>query len=342
MTPRGRLLMVTELRARDASGAALRFDGLRRAAEDHFDVETYEVPSRSQAPLLLRNRPGELGRSLVDRADGCTVVYLSGLAMAPLLRHLREHATVLDMCDDWRLQWEHTSRLGRLSRQVLEKEAGSASVWTFISARDARRLTSSNKHATALVPSGIPPELLQMPPPDENALGLAWLSDWSYGPNADGLAFYLREVAPLVAGGEIVTLYGPHPPGLEVSPHARYAGFAPSLASAYGGARAVLALMSYGSGVKTKVVEGLAAGRVVITTPEGAAGLPGSNALLVCRSADDVVAALGRVQRMQAEELADLAARGRRSMQTMTWEAAGQALRAACLQAMTTTGKTPR
>jgi glycosyltransferase involved in cell wall biosynthesis len=61
----------------------------------------------------------------------------------------------------------------------------------------------------------------------------------------------------------------------------RFAGWTDSLVDQYEDARLVIAPLFSGGGTKLKVLEGMAAGRPVVTTPIGAEGLPAAAGLRV-------------------------------------------------------------
>ncbi len=97
-------------------------------------------------------------------------------------------------------------------------------------------------------------------------------------PNVDALDWLLSDIWPRVralapaarlrvAGRVAESRPGPWPEGAEA------VGFVPDLAPEYAGAAVVLAPIRFGSGVKIKLVEGLAHGLPAVATPEGAEGL---------------------------------------------------------------------
>lgn len=102
-------------------------------------------------------------------------------------------------------------------------------------------------------------------------------------PNVDALHWLLAEIWPRVraldpaarlrvAGRVAESHAGPWPEGAEA------VGFVPDLGPEYAGAAVVLAPIRFGSGVKIKLVEGLAHGLPAVATPVGAEGvgaLPG-------------------------------------------------------------------
>jgi glycosyltransferase involved in cell wall biosynthesis len=97
-------------------------------------------------------------------------------------------------------------------------------------------------------------------------------------PNVDALGWLLAEIWPRVrrarpearlrvVGRVAASFAGPWPEGAEP------VGFVEDLGPEYAGAAAVLAPIRFGSGVKIKLVEGLAHGLPAVATPAGAEGL---------------------------------------------------------------------
>jgi hypothetical protein len=92
------------------------------------------------------------------------------------------------------------------------------------------------------------------------------LADWRYGPNARGLDVLVQEVAPVLGTRLVIAGRGSEPVG--------GLGFVQDLDSLYDGAALVVSPVVSGAGTQLKVVEAVTRGRVVVTTPYGAASLP--------------------------------------------------------------------
>ncbi len=195
--------------------------------------------------------------------------------------------------------------------------------------------------ASYVVPNGIHPRLsaieLEAPPEDGY---LAWLADWIYPPNQESLRWFVREVAPLLPDDALarVRLFGHGEPWATVDADedsARAAavmgrgGFVEELADVYRGARAVVAPVTRGAGMNNKVLEPLAAGRDLLTTPVGVRGL--SDAVRGgVRLAEDGPTFARELEEMLREPWDRARAeRARASVSAMSWERSGQEMNAA-------------
>ncbi len=143
-------------------------------------------------------------------------------------------------------------------------------------------------------------------PPSEAPRRVLFLASWAYPPNAQAGRFLVREVLPrlraavpgvdlVLAGGgaaEALELDAAHPPEGVVLP-----GFVPDLDPLYDQATCVVVPLLTGSGSPLKLIEALAHGVPVVTTPRGAAGVDGEagHDYLVADGPDGLTQALSGV-----------------------------------------------
>ena len=122
-------------------------------------------------------------------------------------------------------------------------------------------------------------ELRVRVPPAQTRTGVLFVGGFEHGPNVDGALILVRDVMPLVwreLGDVLVTIVGDSvPPEVQslASPLVDVAGWVADLDPLIDSARALVAPLVYGAGVKGKVTQSLAAGLPVVTTPIGAEGL---------------------------------------------------------------------
>jgi glycosyltransferase involved in cell wall biosynthesis len=113
----------------------------------------------------------------------------------------------------------------------------------------------------------------------EAAAAPVFVGALDYKPNLDSLAYYQREVFPALkaAGGTPVLHHiGNAPPPLRrlfSAQVVRFEGYVADLAARLRAAAFFVAPIVSGTGIKTKVLEAMAAGVPVVTTPEGVSGL---------------------------------------------------------------------
>lgn len=119
--------------------------------------------------------------------------------------------------------------------------------------------------------------------PVDQRKGLLFVGGFEHPPNADAAVYLIREVMPLVwnlLGDVSVTIIGSSvPPEVEklASSRVDVRGWVEDLEPLLQSARALVAPVRFGAGVKGKITQGLAAGLPVVTTPVGAEGLGGSD-----------------------------------------------------------------
>jgi len=124
-------------------------------------------------------------------------------------------------------------------------------------------------------------------------------------PNADGLLWFLREVLPLVRAdhpGAAVDLIGARPPAAIAKVAARAEavtlhGYVPDLAPLLARAAAVIVPVRAGSGVRVRILEGLARGLPLVATAAACQGLDFRHGrdLLIADTPADFAAAVSRL-----------------------------------------------
>ena len=116
-------------------------------------------------------------------------------------------------------------------------------------------------------------------PAPSAATGVVFVGGFEHPPNLDAAVMLVRDVMPLVwrelddVRGHDRRLGPAARGGRAASPRVRVAGWVPDLDPLLDRARAMVAPLTYGAGLKGKVTQALAAGLPVVTTPVGAEGL---------------------------------------------------------------------
>lgn len=237
--------MAARVRAVLASG---RFDAV--VVEHDFAMAwANRVPASLPAGLMLHNTTWQMLAEQAAAADGVRRAAATAEA-ARFRRHVRRHA----------------SRYG----------------WACaVSADDAAEASARLGRSVAVVPNGADTARLAAVPAGPGTCGsLFFAGTLSYPPNAEAAEWIVREaLGPIQAAcpAAHLTIAGRGAPpsvlALASVPGVEVAGWVPDIAAALADAAVVVVPLQSGGGTKLKVLEALAAGRPVVTTSVGAAGI---------------------------------------------------------------------
>jgi glycosyltransferase involved in cell wall biosynthesis len=183
---------------------------------------------------------------------------------------------------------------------------------------DVRKLSD---RPIVAIPNGVDTSALPPAPPEPDGAEplLLFAGTLSYRPNAEAAEWLLRKVWPRVreahpsARLEIVGRGAPAEVQRLIDERVSLPGFVPNIADRYAQAAVVTVPLLSGAGTKLKLLEGLASGRPVVSTPLGAQGVDVRHGehLLLAEGADSFAAAIIDLlgdSRVRSE----LAAHGRR------------------------------
>jgi glycosyltransferase involved in cell wall biosynthesis len=205
------------------------------------------------------------------------------------------------------------------------------------SAEDERRLLEVIPGArTAVIPNAADVDYYQPrpadPPPDGRTL--VFFGGLPYAPNADGVIYFVQKIWPRVAQAHPEARFkiiGGSPPRslqLLAGPRVELTGFVPDLRPHLAEAAAVVVPLRLGGGTRLKIVEAMAMGKAIVSTPLGAEGIdavPGRDLLIEDRPeafADAVNRLLG-----DPELAARISQSARRlAVQRYSWGGAARAL----------------
>jgi hypothetical protein len=157
----------------------------------------------------------------------------------------------------------------REAETVLESDAA-----ILVSPREAAVLAARTGGANIGV---CPPYAPDLPPPGPWPAGeprFAFVGSPKYAPNAQALRLFDAALGRLAASGirPAASAYGEPDPGLKLG-HIAVGGFAPDLGDALRPGTIMVAPITAGTGVKTKILDAMARGVPVITTALGLEGL---------------------------------------------------------------------
>jgi len=160
------------------------------------------------------------------------------------------------------------------------------------SAEDERRLLEVIPGVrTTVIPNAADVDYYQPrrtdPPPDGRTV--VFFGHLSYAPNVDGVIYFLEEIWPRVAEAHPearLKLIGGRPSRslqLLAGPRVELTGFVPDLRPHLAAATAVVVPLRLGGGTRLKIVEAMAMGKAIVSTPLGAEGIkavPGRDLLI--------------------------------------------------------------
>jgi glycosyltransferase involved in cell wall biosynthesis len=339
------LASVTEVEAplttAPSSRLRRRVDDLRRVLVDRQPSEV--VDSRGRMALI---RP--LIDRLLDEPPGFDVVCVEHHGLAPLLPPRRQQPWVMSMqylpsevaahkrsvAPSRRTTW----LLGREHANAARRERWIADHYDLVltcSPDDARRFPGPS----TMVPNGVDADRLR-PTPLPAAPRLVLTATLDYFPNVDGAVWFCDEVLPKVRAdvpGVTLDLVGRSPVAeVEalgsregVSVHADVPEIRPYLERA----RVAVVPIRVGSGTRLKALDAMAAGRPVVGTTIGLAGLDlvdGGDAVFADDASSMATAIVGLLREDDRAER--IASAGRRTVDDrVRWDRIGEAFVAALL-----------
>lgn len=237
------------------------------------------------------------------------------------------------MWDWWRRQFRVAPRPVALARWLTYRAweprlAREVDCCVFMSERDMRLVAAvAPLKSRLVVPVGVELGALAPLPEEPEVL---FVGNLAHLPNRQAVEWLLRHIWPALRArvpGVRLTIVGREPAAdlarMAQAAGVELAGDAPDVRPYYDRARAVIAPIRSGGGIRVKILEALAMGRPVVTTRLGAEGLPlepGEHALFA-DSADEVAAQVARL--LSDRALAEgLAANGRALVaREFGWEA---------------------
>ncbi|MDP6349000.1 MAG: glycosyltransferase family 4 protein, partial [Chloroflexota bacterium] len=185
--------------------------------------------------------------------------------------HQRLAASDEDGVAGWRRAYSlaQMALLRRYERRVLPQ----CDIVTCPGAADLASLRElAPKANLAVVASGVGIEALaKVPAPPNNPIAL-FVGDLDYRPNRQAAEWLLEQVAPAVWEGVPEARFvfvgpGRRPDARDTGGRITFTGYVDDVAPHLAAARVIVAPLRSGGGIKLKVLEGMAAGRAVVTTP---------------------------------------------------------------------------
>lgn len=265
----------------------------------------------NRKPLLVNlYRHGKMRRKLMEVALQYDAVVLGSLGTAHYCMDLQAARanTYLDLTDSpsmnldneaalssgWRRLW---AQLNASRMRRLETLWRAAVPTAFISEADRGFLPCGDK-PSAIVSNSVAPVPQEMLCTHENAARLLFVGQMSYAPNITAMRRFVAEVLPRVAAtvaevrlhivgsgaGDDIRELGRRDRRVVVE------GYVENLGVCYREAGIFVAPMYSGSGIQNKILQAMAAGCCVVTTPIGAEGLDATTDAFVVAGSDEEMA----------------------------------------------------
>ena len=269
-----------------------------RALRATFD-DVYLVPVRKPVAALRGFMEGITGRGDAPAIAGALriasdsgpfdVAHVRQLPMAAYARHLPAGPRLLELIDAETLQTRRlidprrprTRVRHALARRVERLATRPFGMVTTIAEADAAVIRKLAPHATvAVVPNGVDADWFRPLPIDEEPNLVVFHGAMSFAPNESAAAWMVDQVMPILrhaVPGVRLALAGRDPSarvaGLADGSSVIVTGEVPDIRAWLARASVVVCPMRSGSGMKNKVLEGLAMARPMVSTSLGVEGL---------------------------------------------------------------------
>ncbi|MCX8035645.1 MAG: glycosyltransferase family 4 protein [Candidatus Sumerlaeia bacterium] len=267
------------------------------------DIWALGISLASQIPVLIaRERSAEFGR-IVRRAITTfhpDAIHVDQIKAAP---HVEDHRTIprlIDMHNVYDGMLEGLARLTRspLRRRLLQREArlmrryetrictefDEVLAVTDLNARRLQAMTA-RKNPVMSIPICVDPSAVAVVEPQSDMRELLLLGPLAYPPNADAALWMIREILPLIRRERPdirIRIVGERPGrrlrrAASADPAVSLMGYVDDMSPFWPRTAALAVPLRAGSGMRVKILDAMARGVPVISTPLGAEGIEARN-----------------------------------------------------------------
>ena len=201
----------------------------------------------------------------------------------------------------------HYRRTGSARMRDLELHLARACDRTVVTTDAERAILLSEGIADPFIVPVVEPERSAVASSPVHRENILFLGNYTHAPNVDAAAWLCADILPLVRADMphvSLTLAGSEPSAAVralAGAGVHVTGYVPDLEPFFACHRVFAAPLRYGAGIKGKVVEALAAGLPVVTTPLGAEGIDLIDGVDVC-IADDARAFASAITRLYRDD----------------------------------------
>jgi len=198
-------------------------------------------------------------------------------ACAPVKTILVEHDITFDLQEQMS---QANAADHELRTQLIRWKQFETAAWQKVSAvvtMSARDRAAVNLPNAVAIPNGVDTERFQPSPDPTEPDSLLFIGSFAHSPNRLAIEFFLREIWPLLP--ETATLrviagarYEEHGGRIAI-PRVKVEGFVPDVRPAYCRAAVVIAPLTVSAGTNIKILEAMAMGKAIVSTPAGINGL---------------------------------------------------------------------
>ena len=245
------------------------------------------------------------------------------IRMAPFAKHVRARVKVIDLADSVALSlrrrlrhaplferpsiWLESERVHRFEETVM---MGFDEGWV-VSDVDRKQFPGAPPTLRVLRP-GVDESLYEGDVPADTSPVIGFLGYLSVPHNVDAAVELVREILPRVRQRGLdarVRLIGGSPSRtvrrLAREPHVEWTGFVPHLAQALQDLRVFCSPIRFSAGVQSKLIDALAAGTSIVTSPQAAEalGAGASEWMRLAQSPDEYAAAIAGLWQRSPEEI---------------------------------------
>lgn len=239
----------------------------------------------------------DTSRKILDMTDSLTMNYRNGIASSSGFKKLL-----------YKFDFKRMKKFEMECSRVFDKIA-------YISEKD-RNFVGIPAQKTVCIPNYVPNVSSRQFCGNSGIRNIVFVGKMDYEPNITAVQFFVKEVLPKLPSSVIFHIVGTNPThevrALAEESRVVVTGYVESVSEYYDMADLVVAPMLSGSGVQNKILEAMAYGVCVVTTPIGAEGLEAVKEGLVVANSDGSEMAKSILRLMEnPEETALLGKRGK-------------------------------